>query len=206
MENTLSDTEKGYLPTADEKALLTKLREMGFTFFLGAPELADVDQVVDDQALADGALVIAAQLDVPRNLTYALTDGNDSASGVVTVVGKDMLGRAVSEVWTITAGVSKAMTGTIVFASITSVTASACSGNEGGDLVNIGCGNVIGVPMDIDDSDEIRHVYLGNARVTTPTIVTGEHTSGINVSASTYDGSKYLVAIVQPTRTVPNPD
>jgi hypothetical protein len=208
MEYTVSSAEKNRIPTAEEKVLLTKLRAMGFTVFLGAPELADVDQVVDDQPIADGVLSLAAQLDVPRNLTYAITDANDSSSGTCVVIGTDMLGRAVTESFTWALTVGKTKTGTVIFAKITSATLSGVTGSAGGatDMINIGCGTVIGIPMDIEDSDEVRHAYLGVARVATPVIATGEHTSGVDVSGSTYDGSKVMFVVIQPTRLVPNPD
>jgi hypothetical protein len=162
--------------------------------FLGQPVLADVDRIVDDQAFADGSLTIAAQLDCPRNITIALTDADNSCTGTILVTGKDNQGRAVTE--TISPdglGGGKTLTGTKIFASVTSVVVSLAAGAGGGDLVNVGVGNKIGLPLDIAASSKVLDVYLGGTRIAAPTIVTGTSISTVDVSAGTYDGAKAMI-------------
>jgi len=171
---------------------------------LGQPVLADVDRVVDDQLFADGALVLAAQPDCPRNLTIALTDADNSCAGTILVTGKDTLGRTVTE--TISPdglGGGKTLTGTKIFASVTSVVVSLAAGAGGGDLVNVGVGNKIGLPLDIAASAKVQDVYLGGTRIASPTIVTGTSISSVDVSAGTYDGSKLMIVwLVAPNQLV----
>ena len=171
------------------------------SLFMGAPILADVDRIVTSQDWEDIALTIAAQPDVPRNITVTLTDANDSVSGVCTIIGTDIRGRTITEVMTVALGTGKVFTGTKIFASVTSATISGSSGElNGTDVVTVGVGNVIGTPMDLDSVATVRHAYLGGTKLT-PTVSTGESTSGLNASAGTYDGSKMLHAFLQVART-----
>ena len=167
---------------------------------LGWPILADVDRIVTSADWADGALTVAAQPDVPRNLTITLTDANDSITGgLCTIVGVDINNRAVSEVMSIAVD-GKTFTGTKIFASVTSATISGTTGTpaSGTDLVTIGVGNVIGIPFDLTASSEVLHAYLGQTKLT-PTIATGISTSGVNASAGTYDGAKLLQVFIKPS-------
>lgn len=160
---------------------------------LGQPVAADNDRIVVSATIANGAQTIAAQPDCPRNITITVTDANASISaGTVTVVGTDSKGRSVQEVLTFP---TLTLTGTKIFASITSVTVSGLVGNGVGDTIIVGVGNVIGLPNDISSSTSIKNVYLGGTRVASPTIATGQSSSGVDSSSSTYDGSKILLVI-----------
>jgi hypothetical protein len=66
------------------------------------------------------------------------------------------------------------------------------------DVVIVGVGNKIGLPFDIAAATDVRHVYLGGTRVASPTVATGAQTSSVDVSGSTYNGAKVLLAFVQP--------
>lgn len=170
----------------------------GVSMLLGTPILADVDRVVTAVDWGDGALTIAAQPDVPRNLTATLTDANASiTAGLLTIVGEDPVGRAVTETLTLP---TLTLTGTKIFAKVTSATISGTAGSvdAGSDQLVIGVGNVIGTPFDLTASTEVKHAYLGGTRQASPTIATGISTSGVNASAGTYDGSKLLHVIVKP--------
>ena len=198
---TLSTEEYERLPNAEEASLLSKSQGGIQSVFMGAPILADVDRIVTSQDWEDIALTIAAQPDVPRNVTATLTDANDSVSGVLTIVGTDIRGRTITEVMTVALGVGKAFVGTKIFASITSATITGSSGElNGTDVVTVGVGNVIGTAMDLDSTAVVRCAYLGGTKLT-PTLTTGESTSGLDASAGTYDGSKMLHAFIQPART-----
>jgi hypothetical protein len=200
-ENTVSDEEFGRIPNAEEASYLTKVQGGVQSLFLGAPILADVDRIVTSADWADGALTIAAQPDVPRNITITLTDANDSVTGVCTVVGTDIRGRTITEVQTISvAGTGKVFTGTKIFASVTSATISNTAGATAAtDLVTVGVGKVIGTPMDLDSDATVRHAYLGGTKLT-PTVTTGVSLSGIDASSGTYDGSKMLQVFLEVSR------
>lgn len=106
-------------------------------------EVADTNQVVVSVDWADGALALAAQPDVPRNLTSTLTDGDTSCSGTLTFVGLDVDGNALTDA--VTAAQARAgWTGTNVYASVTSATISSASGcGAGADTVVVGTGSTV---------------------------------------------------------------
>lgn len=170
---------------------------------LGAPALADVDRIVTSADWSDGALTIAAQPDMPRNITAVLTDANASiTAGLLTIVGVDHAGRAVTEVMDITDGLT--FTGTKIFASVTSATISGTAGvpASGTDVVTVGIGNVIGTESDLTASAEVTNVYLGGTRIASPTVSTGVSLSGVDASSGTYDGSKLLQVFVKPANNL----
>ena len=166
---------------------------------LGAPVVADPDRIVTSEAFEDGTLTLAAQPDVPRNLTVTVTDANASiTAGLVTVTGITPQGETVTEAFDIADSLTH--TGAIVFAVVSSVVVSNEAGSAAGstDTITIGVGNVIGLSSPIDTSAAVKHVYLGGARVASPTIARGPNTSGVDVSASTYNGTKELVVFYAP--------
>jgi len=159
---------------------------------LGAPILADVDRIVTTIDIAAIAQTIAAQPDVPRNLTCTLTDGDDSVTATITYIGVDPAGRAVTEIQNIALGTGKAFVGTKIFASVTSITVSGLSGEAGGDAIVVGVGDVIGLPSDIVATTAVKHTYLGGVLVTPDAIAVGASLSGVDANGGTYDGSKLM--------------
>lgn len=200
MEHTLSDAEKGRLPTPSEEETLDILTAGCIPAYMGAPIAVDDDRIVVSADWADGALTVAAQPDVPRNLTAVLTDANASiTAGLLTLTGLDAQGRVVSEVMDITAGLS--WVGTKIFAKVTSAVISGTAGTPaaGTDVVKVGVGNVIGTCVDLVKATEVVHCYLGTL-VTPTAIAVGESKSGINASGSTYNGTKVLWALLRPAK------
>lgn len=187
-ENTISDTML---------ARLRRLIEGVSNIFMGQPDLAVNNLIVTTHDIAAGAMTIAAQPDVPRNLTFLLTDANDSVTATITIKGLDIRGRPVEEVAQITLGVGKAWTGTKIFASVASIITTDLSGEAAGDAIIVGTGDVIGLPFDINDAEEVLHTYVNGAEVVPDAIATGEGTSGIDANSATYDGAKIMHATVQ---------
>lgn len=188
-EQTLSDAQV---------ARLDRVIQGVSQLFLGQPIDADNDRIVTAVQIADGAQIIAAQPDVPRNVTATLTDADDSVSGLLTIYGKDPQGRPVVETMAPDgAGGGKTLTGTKIFAQVDAAICSSISGSAVGDNLIIGVGDLIGLPNDINEEEEVLHVYLGGAKITADAIAIGESTSGIDANGSTYDGSKLMFAIVQ---------
>lgn len=204
MERTLSDTQYARLPTPAEKETLQALTVGCISCFMGAPLLADVDRIVTAVDWGDGALTIAAQPATPCNITAVLTDANDSVTaGILTITGVDPMGRTVVETLDLTDG--KTLTGTKIFASVTSAVISGTAGTvaAGTDQVTVGVGNVIGLPMDLTSDDEVMAVWFDNTFVpiaSLDAIATGESTSGINYSSGTYDGTKLMWCMVRPSK------
>lgn len=186
--------------TLSDEVVARLLRVMGGVnhVFLGTPIDADNDRIVASVQIADGDQVIAAQPDVPRNVTATLTDADNSVTALVTIRGKDPQGRPVSETMEPDgAGGGKTLTGTKIFAQVDQVEVSDTAGSAVGDNLIVGVGDVIGLPNDINDEEEVLHAYLGGVKVTPDAIATGESTSGIDVNSATYDGTKIMHAIVQ---------
>jgi len=178
--------------------VMQRAADAAMHIFLGAPVLADADKIVTSEDWDDGALTIAAQPDVPRNLTITVTDANASITGgICTIVGTDSQGRSITEVMDITDGLS--WTGTKIFATVTSATISGTTGvpATGTDVVTVGVGNVIGLPVDLSAEAEVIRAYVAAAPVTPDAVATGESTSGIDANSATYDGSKLMWAIVK---------
>jgi hypothetical protein len=162
--------------------------------YLLAPALADVAGVVASADWANATPTIVAQPDVPRNVTATLTDVNNSCRGLLTVTGTDLAGRVVTETMQPDgAGGGKTLTGTKIFAAVTSVALTGCTGGTPStDVFVVGYGNVIGLPSDIQSATAVKSVKLGGA-VVTPVVKTGVSSSGVDASAGTYDGAKALV-------------
>jgi hypothetical protein len=166
---------------------------LGVAAHLGAPIIATTNRITALVDWANGALAIAAQPDVPRNITCTLTDANASVTaGTLTVTGLDPEGNVVVEV--ITAAQARAVfAGTKIFASVTSVVIAGSVGQQAAiDQVIVGVGNVIGLPSTIQATSQVKHVYLAGVRQATPVITAGRQRSGVNASAGTYDGAKQL--------------
>ena len=201
MEKTLSDAEAARLPDVNEDEFIGNLFRTALPIFMGLPIAADADRIVTTVDWADGTLTIAAQPDTPRNITIELTDADDSVTGLITVTGKDCDGDVVEETMAPDGeGGGKTLTGTKMFAQITSVVISNTAGATTDDEVVVGVGNKIALPEDILATAAVRHVFLGGVRQASPTVTTGASTSSVDASAGTYNGSKAMVAYVQPTR------
>lgn len=196
MENTLSDLEQSRVPNAEEKVLLGKMDNGVQYVFMGQPIALDDNRVVTTHDIAAGAMSIAAQPDVPRNLNFVLTDANDSVTATIVIVGVDSQGRIITETAQITLGTGKTWTGTKLYAFVTSITVSALSGEAGGDAIIVGVGNVIGLPFDIDHVNAVNRAYVGGTLVT-PDAITIDENSGVDCNAATYDGTKVLMCIVR---------
>ncbi len=202
VEHTVNTNEKGRIPTATEAEGIEVATAGAQNVFLGWPILADPDRLVTTIVWGDGTLTIAAQNDVPRNLTATLTDANDSVTaGILTAVGVDPLGRAISEVL-IDLTVAKTGTGTKIFATVTSLIITATAGTPAGgtDMLVVGCGNVIGTPFDLGVTAEVIHAYVGPVKVTPDAIAVGASLSGVDCNGGTYDGAKVMWAIINTTK------
>ncbi len=202
-ETTLSDVEFERLPTPLEAAGVADLYDKRVSAFLGLPVLIDDNRVVTTVDWADGTLSIAAQPDVPRNVTCVLTDTDNSVTGLLTILGLDYAGRAITETMQpIGDGNGKTLVGTKIFAEITSCIITSTAGAAGGtDKLIIGVGNVIGVPWDLLHTGAVAFAYLGGVKLTPDAIAIGAGTSGVDVNSGTMDGAKWLHAIIQPARS-----
>jgi hypothetical protein len=200
--HALTDAEYARVPTGAEKEFLEGMvgdQDAAYAN-LGTPALADVDRIVVSAAWAAGALSIAQQPDVPRNVTATLTDADNSVTGTLTITGLDRNAVPVVEVMSPAGnGTGKTLTGTKIFASIVSCVISGTSGETGADLIVIGTGNLIGLPTNISNTNQVHSVVFNGAVVAAPTLAAGVSLSGVNVSTLVYNGVKRLEAYVTGT-------
>jgi len=206
MEKTISDaTYAEYFVTNNKEFINTQVAGAR-SIYMGAPVALDDNRIVIAVDWPTGALTcsLAAQPDVPRNITIALTDTDNSCTGTLTVTGLDPAGRTITEVLTpnVTAGVGKTLTGTKIFAYITSAKVAGGAGFGSGDQFIIGVGNVIGLPIDISWAASVIHVFLAAVYVSSPAVSTGVSLSGIDINTSTYNGSKVMWALVNSTKRI----
>lgn len=166
---------------------------------LGAPVLADVDRIVISADMIVGAYALAAQPDVPRNITVTHTTvetGTDTL-GTITIVGTDAFGETITEVITPTA--DSTVSGALAFATVVSATGAGWAITGGNDTITIGVGTVLGLPLIVESASQILLGTVG-ASVVVPTVVVDAAISEctVDLSSGTYDGTKKaLVFVVQ---------
>lgn len=168
---------------------------------LGAPVVADVDRIVTTTNMVNSTYTIAAQPDVPRNITVTATavDTADTM-GTITIDGTDYQDNVIQEVITPAAGSTVA--GALAFKTVTAVTGAgwAIDGVEASnDTITVGVGNELGLPLALDLTTEMMLGILGTAITAhNPTVgdpATISETT-IDMSAGTYDGSKEALIFV----------
>lgn len=142
-------------------------------FALGSPVVADVDRIVTSVDMKVGAYTIAAQPDVPRNITVTQTAGaTEDTNGTIVIVGTDINGTAITETLTPNAGATVA--GAKAFKTVTSVTGVGwvVDGVEGTkDTVTVGVGDLIGLPYYLPADSLVFAGTLGGTReATLPTL------------------------------------
>ncbi len=188
------------VPTAAEKAMNEANALGAENAYLGTPLLADIDILVAVlDPIADGALSIIAQPDVPRNITVDIIDANSSASNVCTVTGKDMMGNVIEEVFTNAAGGTALDTGVKIFASLTTAVVTGEAGAAGGDSISIGIGDLIGLGKPIANESAVKYAALNNVPLTPDAIQTGDVSlAAVSLTGGTYDGSKPMRVLFQP--------
>lgn len=199
MTQPQATVDEANVPTQAEKRWFSSGAQGVEYADLAAPVVADPDRIVTASQIADGTEAIAAQPDVPRNLTGLLVDANDSVTSTVTMKGRDMAGRAVQEVMEIALGTGKSFTGTQIFAVVDSVVVTNTSGSAAGDNLTVGVGNVIGLPKPIAGVGAVKHTYLGAGVLVTPDAVAfGDLSSGVDASGATYNGTKVMKVAYRP--------
>lgn len=140
---------------------------------LGAPITADPDGICQAQnRTGAGALTINGAalsggrciLDVPRNITV---DSGGADTAVITVTGLDEYGAVMKE--SITLNGTTEVAGKKAFKEITAVESSATISNS----AFVGFGDVLGLPLFLEDADYIIKELEDNAVATSGTTVAG---------------------------------
>jgi hypothetical protein len=124
----------------DVSDYIPKVYDSSFTLYACADDDYIVD-AADISAFTAGSTCTIAQttLTPARNVTVKFTDADNSITAfTLTVVGKDIRGTAQTEVFTWANGLVQE--GEMLFSYITSVTATAITGNSTADTLDIGFG------------------------------------------------------------------
>ena len=168
---------------------------------LGAPALADDDLIVTSTNMKVGSYTVAAQPEVPRNITVTATAGATADTlGTITITGTNYEDEVISEVITPVAG--SAIAGTKAFKTVTTVVGAgwvidAVEGTN--DTIKVGTGNELGLPLVLDSTTEIIMGVLGvTITATNPTVANPATLEGttIDMSAGTYNGTKEALVFV----------
>ena len=167
-------------------------------YALGTPVVADDDRITVSVDMKVGSYTLAAQPDVPRNITVTVTAGGTADTmGTITVTGTNAIGQVITEAIVPVAGSTVA--GLKAFKTVTSVVGAgwvidAVEGTK--DTIKVGVGTVLGLPIKIATGDCLLSV-LGVAYVV-PTVTVGAtvEVCTIDSSSGTYNGSKALYAVI----------
>lgn len=199
-------------PKINENVILTatatQLNEAGIKassacrlYNLGAPVVADVDRIVELTNMKNGAYTVADSPDIPRNITVTHVSGDTTDTlGTITIAGTNYADANITEV--IIPVADSTVEGTHAFKTVTSVTGADWAIDESettNDQIKVGIGNELGLPLALDDADEMIFGILGttitahNATVAAPATI--EETT-IDMSAGTYDGAKAALIFV----------
>ncbi len=155
-----------------------------------APIAAEVISIVADVSMANGAQTIAAQPDYPRKLQVAITDANSSVSaGIVTIVGVDASGNAVSEAVALTGGTATKKTAN-AFAHVTSATISALAGAAAADHISIGVAADLGLPAMGNPAPSGFAVFKANVNQADEAVGTVDATAGTIAPTSAPNASR----------------
>jgi hypothetical protein len=103
-----------------------------------------------------GAMASIVQPDYARNIVATLTDANASITSMTTtIVGTDLNGDAATEV--LTHAAAGAQTGSVAFATITSITTAIVTGTAGaGDTMDIGHGVKMGLLGQVQSTSMVK--------------------------------------------------
>lgn len=100
---------------------------------------ASTTYIVASVDIANGTQILAAQPDYPRTITITVTNTHtDITAGIVTVTGLDLNGQPSVE--TLDLASAFTLTGTKIFASVTSVVVTALANASAGDTIAVGIG------------------------------------------------------------------
>jgi len=125
----------------------------------------DADHVVAAEDLTAATPItctLAAQPDVPRNVTIEITDADTSITAFqITVSGVDAKGNSTSEVFDESGGLTQ--TGNVAFATISSVKVDSITGVGAGDVLDVGIGSKLGLSNVVYETEDVYKVKKNNA-------------------------------------------
>jgi len=141
-------------------------------------------------------------LDVPRNFTIQVTHNSSIVAMSVTVTGFDVYGQMMKSTLSVTAtGTDKSAAGLKAFKHILSI-AITSAGDATTNTLNLGWGDVLGLPFKADLKADVLRVSFNDAwddsativaaDDTTPTATTGDVRGTVDTNSAS-DGSRVVV-------------
>jgi hypothetical protein len=165
---------------------------------LGTPLLADDDKIVTSTNMKVGTYTVAAQPDVPRNITVKRTAvGAADTGGTIVVAGTNYNDAVISETFTVGAdGVT--VTGAKAFKTVTSVTGAGWVIGEGNDTIIVGIGALLGMYHVLKTTADIPLGIVNTTIIPAPTVAAAGTIEGstVDLSSGTFNGSKKAYAFV----------
>jgi hypothetical protein len=173
---------------------------------LGAPEVASTDWFFSgDMANGSYELVQTTPPDgLARNVTATATAvGAADTAGSLLVTGRDNLGRIITE--EITPAQGSTVEGARAFASLTTVVGSGWTVDEDNDTIEIGFGDLLGLPSAIRDdpamtsADQVISGFFGGAATDVPVVAFDASELSlctVDASVSGYDGVSRLQILI----------
>lgn len=168
-----------------------------------APEAADADQLLDDQATSSSSTTsvtsFLAQPDVCRALS--ITPGGttaDVAAGDIVISGFNTLGRAVTETFTLSANESSQQDGSKAFCSVSSVLFPVQDGD--GATYDVGVIEKLGVKRCLDSAGSVIQATLNGVKESTDPTTTfdaDEAEKNLIDLNSTLNGNDVIVYYIQ---------
>lgn len=173
---------------------------------LGAPDLAVDDHFLNSVAMQATAYTLdeTEQLadNPPRNVTITHTSGDTADTlGDAVVTGTNVNDKTITE--TITILEDDVAVGTKAFKTVTSVVTAGWeldAVEETADTIEVGFGNLLGLPQTLSATNDVVLTTLGTA-IITPTVVVDDNEvekNTVDISSGTYDGTKVAKALVNP--------
>lgn len=189
------------LPNASTKTYTTADAAVSPIDDAGLPATSSV-------VMANGTTQSVWAQDVPRNLSMVVTHGSSIVAISCLISGYDVYGEAMSETLSVTAtGTSKTSAGKKAFKWIKSIALTSAS-DATADTVNLGFGDVIGLPFAVDRKDRLIPIGDGAldasativvADATDPATTTTGDTRGTIDFNSASDGTRKFACWLMPT-------
>lgn len=133
---------------------------------------------------ADGAAVTVWPLDVPRNITFAASHNSSMVAMTITITGYDYYRQKQVKTLTVDAGGTTDSDATAAtFAYIRSI-AIYSAGDARTNTLNVGFGDVLGLPYYLEEKADLLHAFFDDAVDTIDAVVKG---ATATVSATTGD-------------------
>ena len=172
----------------------TKIQHSDLFMDILAASANHVVAAADLTAAPPIACGIAAQPDVPRNITIIITDANASIDAFqIDVIGVNAKGQAATEQFLFAGGLVQ--TGNVAWTTITSVTVTSINGDDAGDVLDVGIGSKLGLSNIIYVAADVYKVKRNNAHYPTASYTVNATYCTVNVSTggAIVDGDDFTI-------------